>query len=277
MKIAVISDIHSNLLAFNLAIQDARNENVDSFIFLGDYITDGENANEILDIIKQMSNYVILGNREKYIINYSKEKKDYNNYKPISHTYHSLTLDNINYIKSLEDYMIVEFHNFKILIIHGDGYFNLPELDSLIFDSIISKYDFDICLFGHTHQYCCTKYRNKMFINPGSIGTPTDTPTYKYCIIEISDTVSVNLKEFRVVDTFDELEKSYRNTNYYKENTAWAELILLGIRDGKDYCTPFIELFNSKIKKLGALEYNQFNNIWNDTYKEFIKRLSFNN
>jgi len=274
MKIAVISDIHSNLLAFNLAIQDAKKENVDSFIFLGDYITDGENANEILNIIKKNANYAILGNREKYIINYSKEKKDYNNYKPISHTYNSLTDDNINYIKELKDSMIVEINHFKVLMIHGDKYFNLPEITSTMIDLIISEYDFDICLFGHTHQYFCKKYKNKWFINPGSIGTPTDTPTYKYCILEILDTVSIHLKEFRVNDTFDELEMSYRKTDYYEENPVWAELILMGIKDGKDYCTPFIELFNSKIKKLGILEYDQFNKIWDDTYREFQKTLT---
>ena len=71
MKIAVISDIHSNLLAFNFALENAEKEKVDSFLFLGDYITDGENGNEILNIIKEKSNYVILGNREKYILNYS--------------------------------------------------------------------------------------------------------------------------------------------------------------------------------------------------------------
>lgn len=44
MKIAVISDIHSNLLALNLALLDSKKENVDCFMFLGDYITDGENS-----------------------------------------------------------------------------------------------------------------------------------------------------------------------------------------------------------------------------------------
>lgn len=48
MRIAVLSDIHSNLIALNLAIDSLRNEKVDKICFLGDYITDGENENEIL-------------------------------------------------------------------------------------------------------------------------------------------------------------------------------------------------------------------------------------
>lgn len=276
MKLAVISDIHSNLLALNLAIQDAKKENVDSFIFLGDYITDGENANEILNTIKNLSNYTILGNREKYMISYSPEKKDYNNYRPISYTYHSLTNDSLDYIRNLKDFMIIEINNFKVLMIHGDKYFKAPGMNHQILDLIISEYDFDICLFGHTHQYFCTKYKDKFFINPGSIGTPTDTPTYKYCIIEILDTIHITLREFQVSDTFDDLKMAYRNTRYYKENKVWAELILLGIKDGKDYNTPFIELLNNKIKTLDTLDYHQFNKIWNDTYREYqhvIKKL----
>jgi len=269
MKIAVISDIHANLLALDLAIQDARNENVDSFVFLGDYITDGENANEILNIIKNLSDYTILGNREKYMINYSPKRKNYNNYKPISYTYHSLTKNNLDYIRSLKDFISIEINNFKVLMIHGDQYFKVPEISYQILDLIISKYDFDICMFGHTHQYSYTRYKDKIFINPGSIGTPTDTPTYKYCIIEILDTIHVTLREFQVSDTFDELKMTYTNTRYYKENTVWAELILLGIRDGKDYNTPFIELVNNKLKTLDILDYHQFNKIWNDTYREY--------
>ena len=34
MKIAVISDIHSNLLAFNFALENAEKEKVDSFLLL---------------------------------------------------------------------------------------------------------------------------------------------------------------------------------------------------------------------------------------------------
>lgn len=52
MKIAVLSDIHSNLLSLEMALDSLMKENVDKIFFLGDYITDGEDENKILKIIK---------------------------------------------------------------------------------------------------------------------------------------------------------------------------------------------------------------------------------
>ena len=258
MKIAVISDIHSNLLAFNFALENAEKEKVDSFLFLGDYITDGENGNEILNIIKEKSNYVILGNREKYILNYSDERKNFNNYKPIVHTYYSLTKENMDYIKTMKEFDIIEVNQKKILLIHGDKYFNGINSLEQSFDSIMTDFNFDICLFGHTHEYLYQKYKGKIFINPGSIGLSTDTSTYKYCIIEISDDVNVTLKEFDVNETFCELEENYKKTDYYKDNYVWANLILKTIKEAKDHCVDFLKLFNNKIRELQVVEAKEF-------------------
>lgn len=40
VKAAILSDIHSNFSAFRACVNDAMAENVDLFIFLGDYVSD---------------------------------------------------------------------------------------------------------------------------------------------------------------------------------------------------------------------------------------------
>lgn len=271
MRLAVLSDMHSNLVAFNLIVNSLKNEHIDKICFLGDYITDGEDENTILNIVKKISSYTILGNREKYILNYSPIKKDYNNYKTIHTTYKNLSEENIEYLKHLKEYYLIEINNYKILMIHGNQYYNDSYNIEKTFDKIIDDFDFDICLFGHTHRYLFRKYRNKYFLNPGSVGNPCDYPTYKYCILEITDTVNVILKEFDVKKSFNELVSAYKKTKYYKENYVWANLILYIIRDGIDYCSLFLDLFNNKIKDLGELKADVFNKIWNETFDDFKK------
>ena len=118
--------MHANLLALNLALEDAKANNIEKFIFLGDYITDGEYSNDVLELVKKYSDYAIIGNREKYILNYNKEKENYNNYKPISYTYNSLSKNNKDFIKKLKEYMIININSFRVLLIHGDTYIKTP-------------------------------------------------------------------------------------------------------------------------------------------------------
>lgn len=159
MKIAVLSDIHSNIMALNFAIDDLKDKNIDKICFLGDYITDGENDNEILDIVKSISDYAIFGNREKYILDYSPSRKDFNNYKTIYTTYNNLSKKNLKYIESLKEYYIIQVEKFKILMIHGNQYYIDTNNIEKVFDKIIDDFDFDICLFGHSHRYLYKKYK----------------------------------------------------------------------------------------------------------------------
>lgn len=273
MRYAVISDIHANILALSIALQDAKKEHIDDFIFLGDYVTDSGNSNQVVDIVRNVSKYAILGNREKYILNYQKEKEDYESYRNIADTYKSLSEDNLNYINSLCDFKIIEINGFKILMLHGEKYYSNTNSFDKMYDKIIEDYDFDLCLFGHTHIYADVEYKNKRFINPGAIGQPADYPTYKYCIVEITDKIDVKLKEFDVSDTYNILKSNYENSNHYNRNRIWESLILMNIKDGKDYCGPFVKMYNDKIKDITDITVEQANSIYHDTYEFYQENI----
>ncbi len=264
MKLAIISDIHDNLIALNLAIEDLKNQMVDKVLFLGDYLTDGESDKEVLEIVKEYGDYIILGNREKYLLHYNPKLKDYSNYRSISYAYDNLKVEDLNYLNSLKNHLIITLNGYKILLIHGDEFGHTVDTIEALFQEYIDKYDFDICLFGHTHRYLKEEYKGKLFLNPGSIGEPTDSPTYKYVVLDLDD-LKTNVREFKVSDTYLKLEKNLKDTKYYQDNYVWAELVLKSIKDGRDYITSFITLVNQKVgnKALNPLEYNK---IWYDTY-----------
>lgn len=271
MRIAVLSDIHSNLLALNLIVDDLKKENVDKIYCLGDYITDGENDNEVLSVIRRIADCAILGNREKYILDYSPARKEYNDRKPISATYNNLKHENFEYLKTLKDTCTVKSGHFKILLHHGDKYYYDGCKLEEAFDKMIGEFEFDICLFGHFHRHVYFKYRDRLFINPGSVGLPCDSPSYKYCVLDVADRVDVRFKEFNVEETFDELVDAYKETDYYKKNRVWASLVLHTIRDGVDYNAPFIRKVNDRVINVGELVAEEFNRVWDETYDDFIE------
>lgn len=271
MRYAVISDVHSNAWSLRQAIQDALKEGVDKFIFLGDYITDGMKDNEVLELVKRYGDYVVKGNREDYIIDLMNDQnmdKETPNQKPLWYTKNSLTEQSLEYIKSLPDHILIKKQGHRMLIIHGNSHQYITERNIKMLDKLINDYQFDICLSGHTHVIENFMYRNHQFINPGSIGRPSDGPTYKYMILEIEESIKVTIKEISINDTWEELEKEYKKSAYYKDNQVYCDLFLTAIKDGKDYFGPFIEKYRSQIQKNQKEDPNK---IWNQLYQEWQK------
>ena len=76
IKVAVISDIHGNIVALNEIIKDAKNRKVDGFIASGDLVNELPFGNEVIDKLKEINALAIKGNKELYFIEYEEEKTD---------------------------------------------------------------------------------------------------------------------------------------------------------------------------------------------------------
>ncbi|MBI4549959.1 MAG: metallophosphoesterase family protein [Candidatus Omnitrophica bacterium] len=65
MRIAVLSDVHSNLEALQAALEYLERQRIDRFFFLGDCVGYGANPNECLEIISRTAGRCVAGNHEK--------------------------------------------------------------------------------------------------------------------------------------------------------------------------------------------------------------------
>lgn len=65
MKLAIISDIHSNLEAFTAVLQDIDQQQVDKIYCVGDIIGYGPNPCECLDLAMARCKYCLLGNHDR--------------------------------------------------------------------------------------------------------------------------------------------------------------------------------------------------------------------
>ena len=64
MKFAIISDVHGNYQALKAVIEDAKRQEVDQFICLGDMVGYGPNPAECITAIQELSGPVIRGNHD---------------------------------------------------------------------------------------------------------------------------------------------------------------------------------------------------------------------
>lgn len=225
IKVAIISDIHGNSVALKAVVKDAKENKVDDFIFLGDLVNDFPFGNETLEIVKSLSNKVLKGNKEQYLIEYDEEKYNWNNiqFKNTLFMYNELTKENLEYIKNLPHCMSIEYEGVKLLIAHGSPN-SVEELLNRNKSDLLDKYSKDLkedaLIFGHTHEAMWYEYiNNKLVLNAGCCGV---TPHYKgkaeYVILEISNG-KISKIDFKLVDyNIEEVKQKIIESGILKED-----------------------------------------------------------
>ena len=71
MKIAILSDIHGNLIALNAVLKDLEKSTVDEIFCLGDLAMAGPEPNETIDFVKKQNWTIVQGNTDKFIVDCS--------------------------------------------------------------------------------------------------------------------------------------------------------------------------------------------------------------
>ena len=183
MKLAVLSDIHSNHSAFQVCLDYAIEHGVDTFLFLGDYL--GEMAypqktmQMLYDLEKNYDCYFVKGNKENYWLSEWKEgNQGWQEYDSetgfLYYTYHNLNEKDLHFFESLSHVRRIQFEGLPgLTICHGstvDANGKMPTGAA----STIALMEADpsqIIFCGHTHVREIFEHAGKKVINPGAVGT----------------------------------------------------------------------------------------------------------
>ncbi len=203
MKIAVLSDIHSNLEALTAVLEDIQKQDVQEIYCLGDVLGYGPNPNEVMDLAREFQ-LTLLGNHDGAV--YDNEGIEHFNWiaamaanwtrKEVEP--HSgdgadeAKLENWNRLSQWEPMEIMG----RVLFAHGScegnrEYIFQPKDAPPTFQFMALK-GISTCFIGHTHIPCIITeedgyipqkagetypkigYGKRMIINVGSVGQPRD-------------------------------------------------------------------------------------------------------
>ena len=185
MRIAIISDIQSNLEALTKAFEIIDTKNVDEIVCLGDIVGYGANPNECVELIKKRVKYVVIGNHDYAVAVDPNELLYFSAHARESDlwTRDVLTKENLDFLKSLP--FTISFKD--LLFVHSSP--AQPREWEYIFTEVQAKVQFPyfkekICFIGHSHlpgvfpetgSYNGKLDRNTRYIiNVGSVGQPRD-------------------------------------------------------------------------------------------------------
>jgi len=203
-KYAILGDIHSNLEALEVVVNDAKEQGVTSFVCVGDVVGYNANPSECLEMIRELKCVVVRGNHDHYC----SHDESLDDFHPLAAnvvdwTRRQLTEEQSGFLRQLKLTRIVD----GFTIVHST--LDMPEKWGYVFDTLEANANFNyqttsICFHGHTHvpmvyekQEVVSKsalskvklvFGKKYFVNVGSVGQPRDgDPRSAYVIYDIKN------------------------------------------------------------------------------------------
>jgi len=240
MRIALVADIHSNILALEAVMKDIRRHSPDSIISLGDQVNLGPCPRETLALLKAENATCLHGNHERYILSAMKGDPGYAGANFASPRYNAalLTSEEITFPKELHLEGVTFCHAMP-----GDDRFPvfdpalaLPKLRGMAFD----KPTHIIC--GHGHNPSHIRSGNVTIDSIGAVGCMDDgvPGTAPYAILTLEHGQAMLRPYYAAYDTHP-MKEIFKRSGMADYCPIMAHIICLQMMHNQDYLVRFVE------------------------------------
>ena len=182
MRIAVISDMHGNDLAFEIVEADIKNQGVDQIVCLGDAVQGGPQPAEVVQRLRRLNCPVVIGNADAWLITGEetaddgipperlKKMEEVRNW-----SLSKLTENDVDFISRFQPTVTIPLGDgHELFCFHGSPVsfddIILPAIPEEEFQKFLGSYTGKILTGGHTHAQQIRRLGDLFFFNPGSVG-----------------------------------------------------------------------------------------------------------
>ena len=203
---AILGDIHANIDALNVVLEDARAQGVTNFVSVGDVVGYNAAPTECIRIVRdELKCPVVRGNHDHYVSYLDTSLADFHPAaaQVVEWTRSQLSADDMQWLHDLP----LQKPIMGFMLVHST--LDMPDRWGYVFDNQQAEANFNyqrtpLCFHGHTHvpiiyaytpggvvhyEPCDFKLElgQRLFINVGSVGQPRDgDPRASYVIYDMN-------------------------------------------------------------------------------------------
>ena len=220
MRIALISDIHANLVSLEAVLADIAqasiDQTIDQTIFLGDLATLGPQPKEVVARLRGLNCACIMGNHDTNLLNVDRLHADGHPpwyIRAAEWCAAQLEPDDFDYLGSFLPSLSVplapENPRASLLCFHGSPDSNtdiiIATTPATEVGDMLAGYQATVMAGGHTHVQMIRRHRETMLVNVGSVGMPVEhmpfehapptLPWAEYAIVSwVNQALSIDLR-----------------------------------------------------------------------------------
>jgi len=183
MRIAVVSDIHSNKVALDAVLDDL--PPVDGIVCAGDVVGYNPWPAACLDAVRERTIPTVMGNHDRAVATGTAFRFNSMAGAGVEHAREQLDDDAVSWLRDLPDTRTAFDGRVKLVHGHPDDpdRYTYPEefAPSMLGDE-------DVLVTGHTHVQGHEIFDEGTVVNPGSVGQPRDgDPRAAYALLDLDD------------------------------------------------------------------------------------------
>jgi predicted phosphodiesterase len=190
MRVAVISDMHGNAVAFDAVLDDMRGREIDQIVCLGDTLQGGPQPVEVASRLREIGCPVVLGNADQLVLaGEVDDGEDLTELQRAVREWSAAQLgdDGLALIAAFQPTVTVDLPGGRrLLCFHGSpasfSELIFPETPEGEVQRMLGPHLPAIMCGGHTHLQQLRRVDDSFFFNPGSVGLawnrnqPADPP-----------------------------------------------------------------------------------------------------
>lgn len=310
MRFAIISDIHGNLPALDAVLEDAKNNNIDCFIFVGDYCLSNPYPNECIQRMRDLDKkYIIRGNQEKYLENLIDKDQTMwvdGQMKIAYYCYRAISDDNLDFLLSMPNTLKLSFSDVNVHVAHSSAEFiddcehkewssskvakrnanRMVTSDSFRsdihnyfdgndrFQQIFSELEQGVYIFGHSHIQWSYKSKDgkTILINPGSCGLPLDgvIGSIPYTVLDISDAGNIIVEEKRIPFDMEAYVEVFIKSDQFVEANVWSKIVIQELRTARGHLFDFLGFAEKYAEKIDDKRRPFMLDTWEKAYELWL-------
>ncbi|MDX1414331.1 MAG: metallophosphoesterase family protein [Candidatus Promineifilaceae bacterium] len=181
MRIALLSDIHGNLVALEAVLRDLETESPDAVICLGDVVVTGPQPRQVIAALQELHWPIVLGNTDAWLFDpqpWTANNEETQRLLEVElWSALQLVAEDLAFLHSFRPTITRELgRDQSLLCYHGSPRDNTDFIGPMTtveeLEIMLGDYEATIMAGGHTHQQMLRRYQSSLLVNPGSVGMP---------------------------------------------------------------------------------------------------------
>jgi predicted phosphodiesterase len=179
MRIAVLSDIHGNLVGLDACLADLHMQGgADVIVAAGDLCMDGPKPKKVLQRLEEIGAQAVRGNTDRYLSTPENEAFETLEHQQMEWTRRDLGEKWLRWLGELPFALRIGDDGNQLLVVHAnpanDDEHLWPDADDDTLNRLVGDERATAIAFGHLHLPYVRMWRGRLLVNVASAGLPKD-------------------------------------------------------------------------------------------------------